>query len=60
MTDAVSEISHFDEYHYLIFNDDFATALGEFEALFRAQRLRSDAQRVRYAAELNGLLEPAV
>jgi guanylate kinase len=59
MADAVGEISHFDEYHYLIFNDDFATALGELEALFRARRLRSEAQRVRHAAELQGLLEPA-
>jgi guanylate kinase len=59
MAEAVSEIRHFDEYHYLIFNDDFEVALAELEALFRAQRLRSAAQRVRYASELKGLLEPA-
>ncbi len=56
MTDAVSEISHHDEYHYLIFNDDFNVALSELEALFRARRLRYDAQQQRYAAELTGLL----
>jgi len=59
MAEAVSEIRHFDEYHYLIFNDDFEVALAELEALFRARRLRSAAQRVRYASELKGLLEPA-
>ncbi len=59
MADAVSEMRHLDEYHYLIFNDDFNTALADLEALFRAQRLRSDAQRERYAPELAALLEPA-
>jgi guanylate kinase len=59
MADAVSEMSHYDEFDYLVFNDDFATALGELMALFRARRLRSEAQRQRYASELKGLLEPA-
>ena len=59
MANAVSEMRHLDEYHYLIFNDDFNTALADLEALFRAQRLRSDAQRERYAPELAALLEPA-
>jgi len=59
MADAVSEMSHYDEFDYLIFNDDFATALGELIALFRARRLRSEAQQQRYASDLKGLLEPA-
>jgi guanylate kinase len=59
MTDAVSEMRHYNEYHYLVFNDDFDTALAELEALFRAQRLRREPQSLRYAAELKGLLEPA-
>ncbi|GMQ89464.1 MAG: guanylate kinase [Gammaproteobacteria bacterium] len=59
MADAVSEMSHFKEFDYLIFNDDFDTALGELIALFRARRLRSEAQRQRYASELRELLEPA-
>jgi guanylate kinase len=57
MADAVSEMRHFDEYHYLIFNADFDAAVDELEALFRARRLRIDAQRVRYATELKGLVE---
>ncbi len=59
MADAVSEMRHYDEYDYLIFNDDFAVALAELEALFRARRLRRDAQHHRYRNELKGLLEPA-
>ena len=58
MADAVSEMSHYDEFDYLIFNDDFATALDELSALFRARRLRSEAQQSRYASDLKGLLEP--
>jgi guanylate kinase len=58
MADAVSEMRHFDEYHYLIFNDDFATALTDLVALFRARRLRGEAQQQRYAAALQALLEP--
>jgi guanylate kinase len=56
MADAVSEMRHHDEYHYLIFNDNFDTALADLLALFRALRLRGEAQRVRHAAELVGLL----
>ncbi len=59
MNEALSEMRHYEEYHYLIFNDDFATALGELEALFRAQRLRCEPQSRRYAVELQGLLESA-
>ncbi len=63
MADAVSEISHYNEFDYLVFNDDFDTALDELVALFRARRLRSEAQQQRYAGKLRGLLlqllEPA-
>ena len=40
MRDAVSEMSHFNEYDYLIINDDFATAVGELKGLISAERLR--------------------
>jgi len=59
MADAVSEMSHYKEFDYLVFNDDFDRALVELIALFRARRLRSEAQQQRYASELRGLLEPA-
>jgi guanylate kinase len=59
MADAVSEMQHYDEYDYLIFNDAFDLALIELEALFRARRLRNDAQQQRYCSQLKGLLEPS-
>jgi len=59
MADAVSEMSHYEEFDYLVFNDDFDTALSDLIALFRARRLRSEAQQQRYASELRALLEPA-
>ena len=36
MRDAVSEIEHYDEFDYLIVNDDFDTALNELAAIFTA------------------------
>ena len=59
MADAINEMSHYDEYDYLIFNDDFDQALFELEALFRARRLRRDAQQQRYSNQLRELLEPS-
>ena len=57
MRDAVSEMSHYDEYDYLIFNDEFERAVFELQALFVSLRLRRVAQQLRHAADLQGLLE---
>ncbi|WP_457809159.1 guanylate kinase [Kushneria sp. EE4] len=40
MRDAISEMSHFNEYDYLIINDDFATAVGEMKGVISVERLR--------------------
>jgi len=56
MRDARSESSHYDEYEYLIINDDFDTALAELRAVFVAQRLQLDRQTKRYAPLLDELL----
>jgi guanylate kinase len=40
MRDALSELSHFDEYDYLVVNDRFETALEDLRAVMRTQRLR--------------------
>ena len=58
MRDAISEMSHYGEYQYLVFNDDFEQAVAELQALFVAQRLRLEAQEQRHASSLRGLLEP--
>jgi len=58
MADAINEMGHYGEYDYLVFNDDFDVALLELEALFRARRLRCEAQQRRYSSQLKELLEP--
>lgn len=57
MRDAISEMSHFEEYEYLLFNDEFERAVGELQALFIAQRLRRVQQQQWHADDLRGLLE---
>ncbi|MEE9421890.1 MAG: guanylate kinase [Gammaproteobacteria bacterium] len=59
MIDAVSEMSHYDEYHYLVINNDFAVALEELTALFRSSRLSLAKQQQYCARLLAGLLSPA-
>ncbi len=56
MARAVDEASHYDEYDYLIVNDDFETAVGDLGAIVRARRLRLPAQQVRHADMIAGLL----
>jgi len=58
MADAFDELKHYNEYDYLVFNDEFDVALLELDALFRARRLRREAQQQRYTSQLKGLLEP--
>ena len=57
MRDAINEMSHYGEYHFLVFNDEFEQAVAELQALFVAQRLRREAQEQRHAAALRALLE---
>ncbi|MGY4491692.1 guanylate kinase [Pseudomonas sp. TE3610] len=56
MREAVSEMSHFDEYDYLVINDDFATALDDLKAIFRANTLLKASQQGRYSELLGQLL----
>ncbi|WP_028241413.1 guanylate kinase [Stutzerimonas azotifigens] len=56
MREAVSEMSHYAEYDYLVINDEFAHALADLAAIFRANQLRQEAQQRRYAALLQQLL----
>ncbi len=44
MNDALSEISHYDEYDYVIINDDFNTAVEELKIIMLSQRLRLERQ----------------
>lgn len=44
MAQAASEISHYDEYDFIIINDDFDTALADLVAIIRSQRLTGASQ----------------
>ncbi|MCF0016766.1 guanylate kinase [Pseudomonas stutzeri] len=56
MREAVSEMSHYVEYDYLVINDDFAHALIDLQSIFRANQLRQQAQQQRHARLLSELL----
>ena len=57
MRDAVNEMKHFDEFDYLIVNDDFDLALSELRTVMLAQRHRLKVQRARLQPLLKELLE---
>ncbi|WP_313089329.1 guanylate kinase [Pseudomonas sp.] len=56
MREAVSEMTHYVEYDYLVINDDFSHALVDLQAIFRANRLRQAAQQQRFADLFKQLL----
>jgi len=56
MTKAVSEMSHFNEYEYLIVNDDFDQALTDFSAIIKANRLKESQQAIKHCDMLKELL----
>lgn len=58
MREAALEMSHYGEYDYLVVNDLFELALQDLQAIVRARRLRTEAQRLRRGAELAHLMAP--
>lgn len=57
MTKAVGEISHYNEFDYIIVNDDFETALSELEAIVCANRLKKEKQILRHKILFSSLLD---
>lgn len=57
MREAQAQISHYNEYDYIVINDQFDTAADELEWIVRASRLRLGPQSVRHAAVINALLD---
>jgi guanylate kinase len=53
---AREEMSHFDEFDYVIVNEHFDTAVAEMCAIFVASRLRRQAQMERHAGLIAALL----
>ncbi|MGH8418533.1 MAG: guanylate kinase [Pseudomonas sp.] len=56
MREAVSEMSHYVEYDYIVINDDFATALEDLKAIFRTNLLSQEHQQQRHSELLAQLL----
>ena len=56
MKDAVSEMSHFNEYDYVVINDDFEVALAELRSIIQGERCRSERVQLRQSALLEDLL----
>jgi guanylate kinase len=57
MSQAVSEMSHYAEFDYLVINDDFEQALGELAAIVTCQRLRLSRQADCHAKTISRLLQ---
>ena len=57
MAKAQEEISHYEEFDYLVVNDDFGHALADMEAILRSRRLGLERQRVAHGALLEALLD---
>ena len=58
MAQAVSEMSHYVEYDYLVVNADFDRAVEDLAAIVACQRLRMSSQSARHGTLLERLLEP--
>ncbi|CDL85068.1 guanylate kinase [Xenorhabdus szentirmaii] len=56
MAQAVAEMEHYNEYDYIIINDDFNTALADLQSVIRSERLRLDRQTQRHDALISKLL----
>ena len=57
MAKAQSETSHYNEYDFVIVNDDFESALADIKMIVMAQRLTLKAQEDRHQVLLNSLLK---
>jgi len=57
--EAVIEMSHHDEYDYVVVNDRFDDAVDDLQAIIRAERLRTSRQVRRRQALLRDLLSHA-
>lgn len=56
MDAAIAEISHYDEYDYLVINDDFDIALTDLESIIKANRLLLSKQSVTQSQLIAELL----
>ena len=57
MNEAVSEMSHYNEFDYIVVNDVFETALDELKSVFAANRLTTARQSDEHGAMISQLLQ---
>ncbi|MDC2825362.1 guanylate kinase [Rodentibacter pneumotropicus] len=57
MAKAKNEISHYDEYDYVIVNDNFEHALADLQSILRAERLTKNYQQTENASLIYQLLD---
>jgi guanylate kinase len=57
MHEAVSEMTHYAEFDYIVINDDFDQARDELASIFVSNRLRLEHQQQNHAALLADLLK---
>ena len=57
MAAARNEMVHWEQYEYLVVNEDFARALGQLRAIVTACRLRTGVQAARRAPLIEALLK---
>lgn len=58
MKEAVSEMTHYAEFDYIVINDDFDTALRELASIFTSNRMLLVHQQQRHGDLLAELLKP--
>lgn len=56
MAKAQSEMSHYNEYGFVLINDDFNTTLAQLESVVLAHRCRKANQQIKHQSLLNDLL----
>lgn len=56
MQKAQDEIKHYNEFDYLIVNDDFEQALEDIESIIKSERLKTTIQKMKYQSLLSNLL----
>jgi guanylate kinase len=56
MIKAVSEISHYHEFDFIVVNDNFTAALSELDAIVTTRRLRKEKQIIRHQQLFDNLL----
>jgi guanylate kinase len=57
MKKATAEMDHYEEYDYVVVNDDFALALKQLQTIITSARLRLSRQQQRYAKVIEALLQ---